>query len=129
MTYAEEAMVAVKSTFQFDVSGPCHISYVIGVSDPSEFNYPMRPYTGVSYPEATPLILGPGESTSAHKSRLDIIDPGSMVGADYRSWQMNPGNQPYTGRGYPSLVGLVTNNGSTPVTITNIQLLGEASQK
>lgn len=105
-------------TFSFDlVSGT--VSAVIGVSNPSEFNVPMRPYTGVSYPNPT-INLTAGQRVML--IRVDIIDQSQMP-RDIRDWQMNPGVNGGSGRnGFPSLSPNVTNRGNGNAVIQNVQI-------
>ena len=128
---AGHGIVAVRTILSFTANGPCNLHYVIGVSNPSEFDYPMRPYTGVSYPNTaySNVILACTATLPVHRERLDIIDPGSMTApADFRCWTMNPGSDPTAGRGYPSLFASITNNGTVAVTVNDLQLISEAIQ-
>jgi len=110
-------VVRNECTFSFDlVSGS--VTAVIGVANPSEYNRPMKPYVGVSYPNPTiPLTAG----QRVHLIRVDIIDQSSMP-SNIGSWEMNPGMSGGNGRaGFPSLAPNVTAvNG--PAVITNVQI-------
>ena len=119
-------IVRVRSYLAFDVVSPCNISAAIGVSNPSENDVPMRPYTGVCYPNpSTTHIASPGSQRVALE-RYDIIDMSNPP-ADWRSWAMNPGYAGGSGRaGYPSLCATIVNLGTTPVTISNLQFYAEA---
>ena len=103
-------------TFSFDVvSGK--VTAVVGVTNPSEYNRPMKPFVGVCYPSPTEP-LGPGHW---HLIRIDIIDQSSMP-ADIRSWEMNPGWGGGSGRNrWPSLAPYVTAVGGTAV-VRNVQI-------
>lgn len=105
-------------TFSFDlVSGS--VSAVIGVSNPSEFNVPMRPYVGVSYPNPT-IDLVPGQRVVL--VRVDCIDR-SQLPANIGDWEMNPGNAGGSGRArWPSLSPNVTARGNSNAVVQNVQI-------
>ena len=116
-------IVRVQTTLCFDlVEGS--VSACIGVTNPSEYNRPMKPYVGVCYPSPT-MNLHAGQRVHLH--RVDIIDQSSMP-ADIRSWEMNPGMNGGSGRGkYPSLAPYVTAVGGRAV-VSNIQVESYALQ-
>lgn len=116
-------LVRNQIVFCFDlVSGS--VSAVIGVTNPSEYNRPMKPYVGVCYPSPT-TELKAGQRVMLY--RVDIIDQSSMP-ADIRSWEMNPGASGGSGRNkYPSLAPEVTAVGGDAV-IKNIQIEAFAVQ-
>jgi hypothetical protein len=113
-------VVTCVSFFQGYVVGPADISAGIGVSNPSENDYPMRPFTGVQYPSQWPVIIPEGLTVPFCFHRMDTIDLGSAP-SDFRSWTMNPGNTPADGRrNWPSLSANITNNGLRPVTVYQV---------
>lgn len=90
--------------FAFDLlSG--EVTACIGVRNPCEYNRPMFPYVGVSYPNPT-MALRAGQRVHLH--RVDIIDL-SKLPPDIRSWEMTPGAGGGSGRGrWPSLAPYMT---------------------
>jgi hypothetical protein len=88
----------------------------IGVSNPSEVNYPMNPYTGVQYPSVWTIFYG-----GFHFKRLDMIEDSPVAPISRRSYTMNPGNTAADGRkNWPSLCASITNNTARMITVVQI---------
>lgn len=68
----------------------------IGVSNPSETDYPLRPFVGVLHSVTRARIL-PGGMSVLHVIRLDVIDP--VLLDTYFPWELSPG----VDGGYPRL--------------------------
>jgi hypothetical protein len=119
-------LVTCVSYLQGYVVGPADIECGIGVSNPSENNYPMRPFTGVSYMDRIIVVIPEGLTLPFHMSRMDTIDLGAMP-LDFRSWTMNPGNTPADGRaGWPRLSASITNHGGAMVTVQQVNFVAWA---
>jgi hypothetical protein len=89
----------------------------IGVSNPSENNYPMNPYTGVMYPNFCAIYHAGG----FHFDRLDMIEHSPVAPPNPRSYTLNPGNSRADGRAnWPSLSGSITNNTAQPIVVVQI---------
>ena len=73
----DKAIVLV-SEFVVSVFNPMNqkieVKAQIGVSDPSEYEYPMRPYVGVLH-SVSSALLQPNSGSSLKVIRLDVIDP------------------------------------------------------
>src|SRR5258708_381924 len=76
-------LIRVRTYLAFDCDG-LGLVYAIGVSNPSENQHPMRPFTGQNYPNPVKARVGRNDC-----HRVDDIEPGVPV--DPRSWTMNPG--------------------------------------
>jgi hypothetical protein len=119
-------LVTCVSYLQGYVVGPADIECSIGVSNPSEFNYPMRPFTGVSYMDRAVVVIPAGMTIPFCFQRMDTIDLGALP-ADIRAWTMNQGNTPADGRaGWPRLSASITNHGAELVTVQQVNFVGWA---
>jgi len=125
--YRGTGLLAVETYFSF-VLASGRVQYEIGVGNPSEFNYPMRPYVGVNYPSWLSTSIGQKYDCS----RWDEVQPvGGGAPADPRCWQMNPGaDTTQTGRKvWPWLSPAITNIGTIPTTVMNVQVYSKTLRR
>lgn len=111
----------VPTRFAFDVvSGqfaPGQVIHGIGVSNPSEFDQPMRPFDGGNYVTAFTEI-GHNEM-----ERDDQVIAG-FGQTDFRSWTMNSASpNPKVRADWPSLSPYITNNSGNTITVVNVQII------
>lgn len=114
----------VLSWLQFQVDSPFSLTALIGVSNPSEQDLPMRPFRGVCYPNAVvkKFPLG-GMSDWIHLKRLDAIDPTILATGITGGWKMNAASAtPQVRADWPSLSVNITNiDKALGLTVYNLQ--------